>query len=479
MDENCTDGRGTWRELRTRVRLARRTWLTWLCRYLASPGLRDFALYAVMAPMLVSAIIYTLSDLGSETEFVGGLADQAQDRYAAIHANAVRPAAEARSIVFLDYDDATFSALSDPLLVPPATIATSLRRLARTPPWATVVDLDLTYLQDAHDLEAVKGGLETLADAGTAIFLARPALSPPPGSKRTRYRPSSLDTFVKSRDDIAWVNVAFEQSKDGVVRALKPVAMGWVGGTCEAYPSVPLALRLLKDAGSPGLAKAAFSNGIRAVDCERSMPRTLTFEPSPKRLLAFNAQDGDIEFAFEWRPATGLQRLDADGGGRAQALSIPLGPLLTSDAALAPETFRDTLVVIGRTADQDDFHQTPLGEMPGALILANAARAWLDLGPVQRSFWPGLLLVLAATLCISALSWSVHKMAGEGRTRWFVRKLLPPLLLSGLWIVFYLSGNPFVSAGLMVSSIMIMTSVELGCERVQQLERRRRMEQVQ
>ena len=67
---------------------------------------------------------------------------------------------------------------------------------------------------------------------------------------------------------------------------------------------------------------------------------------------------------------------------------------LGSSSEDAAKTFRSATVLIGNTHyDSNDLHATPLGEMPGILLLANAIYSLLD-GGVMEEPHPAVLLFL-------------------------------------------------------------------------------------
>lgn len=103
------------------------------------------------------------------------------------------------------------------------------------------------------------------------------------------------------------------------------------------------------------------------------------------------------------------------------------------------------MVVVGASAELvRDVHPTPYGDMPGAFVLANAARG-LDLsGPLRRfPYWIGLGMVVGISILVFLVHDFVHKWSnrvlsrkprklGAKAAHWLIDKATHPLTFSFL-----------------------------------------------
>src|SRR4029078_1781726 len=75
----------------------------------------------------------------------------------------------------------------------------------------------------------------------------------------------------------------------------------------------------------------------------------------------------------------------------------PMGPFLKSPNSASLDLLANRIVVIGvSAAAARELHETPLGEMPGSMVVANLLFTQLGEGAATESgFWIGLVISLA------------------------------------------------------------------------------------
>lgn len=441
---------------RTCVRLRR------VASRLTTRHARALATYLFVLPTLLAGVVYTSSYYAGDIRLIARFANDAQDTYSLLRADALRPLDDARPIVFLDFDELAFKAMGDPVLVPPEKLAEALNHLARkTPPWAVVVDVDVSYF-DTAQAAPVAAALKDLAARGVTVLLVRPHVEDRP----PRYRRAAIDTLVADERRIQWVSGSYLTSDDDQARRIRPVQWGSVGGGCLILPSVPLALLLLQRTGDGVAARETFERGSVG-HCGKADGRTsFTFNYSPSAAFAVSNADDRIRYSLKWGSSV-FQGISALGGARPQIQTPTIWTLISNPDQIATDQFADSLLFIGRSASGVDRHQTPLGEMPGAFILANAARAWLEFGPERPQFWPGFWLVISAAVLIGVAVAGVAKLFP--RPPFFVKLVLPGLISGILWLLFYVFGPPGAAAGWAVAAYVVTAIVEAGRERVDHL----------
>jgi len=470
----------TWKRFLVRLRRATRT------HPLIAP------IITVVPPLLIAALSFSLFQIAGQSKYVGDLADQALATRMSIFANTYESRVGARSIVFLNYDEVTAAALRDPVLIPSEVTAKTLSTLADFRPWAVVVDFDLGYLtnkqQDStisgpasleawRGLDALRSAIRTLAEAGTVVILVRETLPGIDDPDSLRLRASALDDFVANTPRVLWATATYAAEPNRVVRRIWPIQSASLDGRPVVLPSVPLVLKLLTMDGSAerldGLVAAGLAGqstcGARARDSFIFCTRSGAFSVTEKPALP-------IDYTLKWPipAALGLPRIPDGAGSRPQTALASIHPFVFGNGQHDPALFRDSLVVVGATAGRRDQRPTPIETMPGAYVIANAARDWIEFGPRRDSFFEGLCLVLLATLTLSIVLQLLRQisvaldrlpktsMAARlyGRLSPLLarlRKWLAPLLTGILWAVFLVYGNPAVSVGLVVTAYVVVS----------------------
>jgi hypothetical protein len=80
--------------------------------------------------------------------------------------------------------------------------------------------------------------------------------------------------------------------------------------------------------------------------------------------------------------------------------SIRTSSLLINNRPLPAENITDRIVLIGTShGETGDVFDTPLGEMPGSVLIANAVKSFVEYGPLQATpVWQKIIVVLALNL---------------------------------------------------------------------------------
>jgi CHASE2 domain-containing sensor protein len=134
-----------------------------------------------------------------------------------------------------------------------------------------------------------------------------------------------------------------------------------------------------------------------------------------------------------------LQDYDKETANRETILTVFSAKTSVSAAAL-----KDNIVVIGGSySDGRDMHSTPLGSMPGALIIINAIHSLLQHGEIKPSpIWLKLLLTAIAIILVSILFMYLSSFWSVIFTGTTIIILLIPLSIwqlgHGVWIDFAL-----------------------------------------
>ncbi|OQW92210.1 MAG: hypothetical protein BWK78_02350 [Thiotrichaceae bacterium IS1] len=102
-------------------------------------------------------------------------------------------------------------------------------------------------------------------------------------------------------------------------------------------------------------------------------------------------------------------------GGKKLLTVVPVKGLIDSIENASTDLLKDSIVLIGGSfKDSHDVHATPLGEMPGTLVIANAIYSLLQYGDVNPPEWYQklgteivLIIVISALFALSTPGWGL------------------------------------------------------------------------
>jgi CHASE2 domain-containing sensor protein len=299
----------------------------------------------------------------------------------------------------IDIGDAEYAALGRPTVLPRDRLGAMLERIAAGNPRLIVLDVDVSW-PDTLEREAALGAslARLAAGKGPPVFLVREGL--PNGPNLPPYlRPTPYDGIVSPASRIRFVSATLLTSSEGIVRRLRP----WVVSCRDTSPVVLPGVHLAAEAAISGDDPRAALGKLDAALSPAELPCKpgATRPDRPVNALALSTgktsrvwRDGvladRILFRFGWHPGAALSP--------ASALAVlPAQPLLDDPSRVAAELFSNRIVIVGASAGAArDLHQTPLGLMPGVLIVANAVRGEIAEGPTDEgSLWLGLTIALA------------------------------------------------------------------------------------
>jgi CHASE2 domain-containing sensor protein len=336
------------------------------------------------------------------------------------------------AFVFIDIDDATWKAWGSPLVTPRAQIATLLERVARSKPLAIVLDVDLAY-SDATDGKALKDFLADYHSGWPPLLLVR-SLADDPDGGLPRLRLTEYDRAVGARtvhgepvpakDNVIFASPLFERDGDGKVRRWKLLAEACDGAAPVVVPSLHLAAALIArqaiygappgDEDAPLKRMARSLASFTPVNCERAgggREGTLDSLP-PDRPIRIEGDDVSkrVIYRVAWKSgAVGLgpvvEAPAAAGGGETQLVEVrPAGLVAPGDQNAAVPGLEGRIVVIGGSfRSSGDRYNTPLGVMPGSLVLINAIEALTQNGTPREFPTPFRVVISLLVIVVASL----------------------------------------------------------------------------
>lgn len=316
--------------------------------------------------------------------------------------------ADPMQFTFLDIDDASYRGWGEPYHVPRDKILKLIKFAAEANARLIVLDIDLSREGvDADDDRRLAAYL-TQYGKGVAhppLILVRTFYSGEPGDRQwVDIRPSFLDEF-EFPTSVHWAQPLFKATLwDGVIRHWHLIKFGCLNGRLVLVPATQLIAAALLSAGDvSSVNRYADLNVVRMENCNNadSAANAITFRDAGGRSEIFSpeAELGQrLIYTIPWKsPAPDL-------------ITVPAQLITESPHDLSGDLIRNRVVIIGASfADSRDIHRTPIGEMPGALIIANAIKSLTHYGQVRPppalSHWvEKLFLILVAAWAFSRLT---------------------------------------------------------------------------
>lgn len=301
---------------------------------------------------------------------------------------------------FLDIDDTSFRDWGEPFHVPRDKILSLIKFAEQGKARLIVLDIDLSREgMDATDDRLLAEYLTRYGkEHAPPLILVRTFYSGVSGERQwVEIRPSYLDEF-KLPAAVYWAQPLFKVTLwDGVIRHWHLVKFGCLDGQLILVPATQLiAAALLSDGHISSVNQYANMNSIRLENCADD-ERVSQIGDAGEDSYVTEAELGQrLIYTIPWRsPAPDL-------------ITVPAHLISETTHELSYDLVQDRVVIIGASfADSRDIHRTPIGEMPGALIIANAIKSLFVYGQV-RPLSAGALWVVKLTLILVA-AWTFSR----------------------------------------------------------------------
>lgn len=315
--------------------------------------------------------------------------------------------AGALQFTFLDIDDASYRQWGEPYHAPRDKINRLIEFAATSNARLIVLDIDLS-----------REGVRPDDDRKLAAYLSQYGENkePPLILVRTFYggdagdgkwvdiRPSYLDEYEFSTA-IHWAQPLFKATLwDGVIRHWHLVKFGCLNGQLVLVPATQLiAAALLSNREASSVNRFADLNAIRLETCSSGVDVGTTTSRREAgesgEMFGPQAELGQrLIYTIPWK------------GSAPDLTTIPAKLVTETTRSLSDDLVRDRVVIIGASfADSRDIHRTPIGEMPGALIIANAIKSLTTYGQIRSpAAWANWIEKLSVVLLAA---WAFSRFA--------------------------------------------------------------------
>jgi len=353
---------------------------------------------AILCGLLTFAVVHFFHN----TAFFGGEAEDSLDFLMRLQAESgdVPPGPD---ITLVDFDEGAFVALGRPDIIPRDVLA----RVAQAGPKLVLLDIDIGW-PDAKPREQVLADeLSRLAKGpGPMILAVREKLENTSGIATPYLRPSPYDAIAAGSTRVRFIASQIIENEAGVAHYIGIMEPMCRDTTSMVLPGIHPAA-LAATAPEPMNAFDALDNQLQAYrrPCTANDP---PLRPKPLNTMGVAGQN------VSWKRNHDTERIPFRLGWQEGAVFshsspglvvLPVSQFLQPNADIDDSLLRSHIVVIGSSAAaMRDMHLTPLGFMPGSLVLGNALRASLGEGFLQES---SIYIDLGLTLVISFFTFGV------------------------------------------------------------------------
>ncbi|RKZ50134.1 MAG: hypothetical protein DRR16_15340 [Candidatus Parabeggiatoa sp. nov. 3] len=438
--------------------------------------LRQFIFYQSLGLSLLSVIIF----LGPRFPSVMALEDVTMDFVMDVFYREDIPPIEDKipPFVLLDIDDETIDSWGKPLFTPRNRLRNLIDAAVQAKARLIVVDVDVSQSMgeltlQPHDLELKKYLTEYVAkcqenqSACPPIILVRAFSELPQFGSVVPLIPSTgfLEDVVttESAPYLQWGSAHFPVSH-GTMRRWRL----WEPTCKDKQPGMTPSIELLV-MGMIRECTEDIQNALHQFqpqNCngdEVSSPASVTFCDLTMSTSAYSVQRR-IMFRIPWSEDSDVPEYPlsvSDNNG------VPVLTIFSAQpyAELPPQAnldmLTDSIVVIGGSYGNADVHSTPMGQMPGALVIINAIHSLLqDITIKPMSVWKWLIIAAVFILVITLLSYfsECFKNSWWWKTRWW--KYLWKILWGGV-VISIIGGLFYVSIVLFEDGIWLNIAIPL------------------
>ena len=358
-------------------------------------------------------------------------------------------AKEFRPFVFYDIDDKSMELWGEPLFTPREKLATLIGAALAQLPGVLIVDVELSRstTEDAQLLGVLAAHARNL-DAPTMILVPNFKWNEDVSDERHLIaRLSFIERALPSSKNRMWANPLFEQDRDGQFRRWRiwqPACSS--EGVPMLVPSVQVAT-LAALAGTEG--RTNLDQALQAAtpaSCNGVMTKLSTNLTLGDRQIEVteNTFAQRILFSFPWKLGEGETRPEVVLDGRNTRLLTIIPAHAVTEGGLKLTFPAGHIAVIGASnQDARDNHFTPLGAMPGSLILINAIHSLIQYGQMTTPPpWMQLLTATCLLVAVSLIFVRFPSMLGTVISLVVLVALLVPLSMYlfrfGIWLDFAL-----------------------------------------
>lgn len=305
---------------------------------------------------------------------------------------------------FVDVDEWTYRAWGEPFFTPRDKLAALITAVTAAKPRLTIVDVELDRpnrdapAQDARLIETLAG----LSDGPPVILVKSLRQGLRPGAL-LEMRRSFLDQIVASSKRLHWAAPTFLRDDSQIIRRWKIAVCVDTPKGPVVLPSVQLLAYALLSPGPAGNQLEELATQLEKARgiCSKTSSETPGFLILGGQSFALNETGLEHRIMYSMKQGGAPQKVLVGQEERPLFVSVPAQSILSGGATILTDMLRDRVVIIGGSfAESFDMYKTPLGVMPGAVIILNSLRSLFTYGVDHQPSWVIITLIEVVLIAV-------------------------------------------------------------------------------
>jgi CHASE2 domain-containing sensor protein len=312
---------------------------------------------------------------------------------------------DALPFVFVNVDDESWARWGFPLITPRDRLADVIKAVYAAAPAAIIFDYDLVWPSpDVAADDALRGVLQSYPTGGPPLVLVRSLL---PSRQKGQYpglRKTPFDDTASQHPNIHWATARFSRDDDGVARRWRLYeTICDDDANPDVLPSVELAAVAALKGSEKQLTFALKQLIPGSCDASDGTNAEITVNGGRSVMLPGDRKERRLIYSIRWQLDEPYLGPWTSFRGRNTPLVAVLSAARVLDAAKAGDTIAiasGRVVVLGNSFRQDnDYRRTPIGSMPGAMVVINAVHSLLQHGSTtEPSIWTRIAIGLGLVI---------------------------------------------------------------------------------
>ena len=355
----------------------------------------------------------------------------------------------ARPFVYYDIDEKSFESWGEPFYTPREKLAILIDAALKQKPEILVIDIELwRSTNEDEPLVNVLQSHSSMVDAPLLVLMPGFRQIESDADSNQAYlirRASKFDYLTKNNEKIIWASPLFEIDHDGMFRhwkvwqpycdqngqpALLPSAQVAVTAQMqgkESMNNLKLALKkyapLRCNSRTPVLEKPLQLGSITLSNQNKHYTQRILFS------IPWKLEPNEVRPVIKWK-------------GKNWSLLTIVPARVITEGSVHPQVPPGHIAVIGSShQDARDTHNTPLGKMPGSMILINSIYSFIVHGQVQPpSLFFHFFISVALLIVMSIIFARFPSVLGSVISFLFLIIVLMPVSIYffryGIWIDF-------------------------------------------
>jgi hypothetical protein len=192
------------------------------------------------------------------------------------------------------------------------------------------------------------------------------------------------DSYITANRNICWALPIYYKEVDEKIRRFKPSEPACCSENVFGYPSIPLCTK-------PFFQKEYDDSDQHLYQkvCKEHEEYSTTINPN---LNDSKPEFERIVYRIPWNEK--LKEVNTDNEIKFQNIFVRQNKNKTNYEIKDIEGIEDSIVIIGGSHDEKDLHNTPIGRMPGSLIIINSIHSFSSFERLPSFWWQFPILTL-------------------------------------------------------------------------------------